>query len=62
MAKEPTPTKRVQVSLSQETCKHLLALAKTGMFGSKETDVARSLIESGIRQAFRDGFFNRDDS
>jgi hypothetical protein len=60
MAKEPTSSKRLQVSISQETCNHLATLAKTGMFGSKETDVARSLIEEGIRQAFRDGFFGKE--
>ena len=58
MPEGSSPSRRIQVSLSHETCNHLAALVKTGMFGKQETDVAKSLIESGIRQAFRDGFFN----
>ena len=54
-----SPTKRLQLSLSHETRRHLETLAKTGMFGRLETEVAKALIEEGIRQAFKDGFFKK---
>jgi len=30
------------------------------MFGRIETEVAKTLIEEGIRQAFKDGFFQNE--
>ena len=54
---DESPTKRIQLSLSRETHRNLQALAKTGMFGRLETEVAKTLVEVGIRQAFKDGFF-----
>lgn len=59
MAEGETPSRRIQVSISHETYALLGRLAGTGMFGKQETEVAKALIEEGIRQAFRDGFFKQ---
>lgn len=61
MASDDGPSKRFQVSVSTETYALLGRLARTGMFGKLETEVARTLIEEGVRQAFKDGFFKHQD-
>jgi hypothetical protein len=60
MANDTSGSKRLQVSLTQETHVLLGRLAKTGMFGRREPDVAKTLIEEGIRVAFKDGFLKAD--
>jgi len=49
-------TDRLQTTLSIRTLNYLSALAKRGTHGSSVPAVGRSLIESGIRQAIKDGF------
>jgi hypothetical protein len=62
MAVGQTPTQRIQITLSVKTQKYLATLAQKGTHGTNIVDVARTLIESGIRQAIKDSFITIDDS
>lgn len=55
------PTERLQVMLSLKTHALLAILAEKGTHGTSPTDVAKSLIENGIRRAKRDGFLTDND-
>jgi hypothetical protein len=59
MARAKTPTQRLPVTLSLVTLGYLADLAQEGTHGTSATDVAKTLIEEGIRQAIRDRFLNR---
>lgn len=61
MAKGKAKTERLQIVVALETNAYLALLAERGTHGSSITDVARTLIEQGIRNAFREGFLNPDD-
>ena len=61
MGKDVAQPKRLQVTLTREAYTLLGRLVKTGMFGRHEPDVAKTLIEEGIRSAFKDGFLKPDD-
>jgi hypothetical protein len=50
----PGRGRKVEPTLSPETYNYLLDLADTGGYGSNPTDVARTLIEEGIRRALAD--------
>lgn len=54
-------TDRFQTTLSIRTMSYLRALAKKGTHGSSVPAVGRSLIESGVRQAIKDGFIVAED-
>jgi hypothetical protein len=50
----PGRGKKIEPTLSPETYTYLMDLAATGGHGSNPTDVARTLIEEGIRRALAD--------
>ena len=50
----PGRGRKVEPTLSPESYSYLLDLADTGGYGSNPTDVARTLIEEGIRRALAD--------
>jgi len=54
-------TQRLQVSLSLKTHAFLAVLAEKGTHGTSVPDVARTLIEQGIRRAIREEFLDADD-
>jgi hypothetical protein len=47
--------KPIQPRLHETTHAYLNDLAKTGTYGANPSDVARGLIEEGIRKAIADG-------
>jgi hypothetical protein len=49
-------TERRPVTLAAATWKFLDQLSKLGTHGTSVPDVAKTLIEEGIRQAIKDGF------
>jgi hypothetical protein len=61
MAKRTTKTDRLQVMLSLKTHAYLAVLADKGTHGTHATDVAKTLIEEGIRLAIKDGLLDKDD-
>jgi hypothetical protein len=52
-------TDRRPITLAVATWEYLEELSKLGTHGTSVTDVAKTLIEEGIRQAIKDGFLNR---
>jgi len=54
-------TDRRSITLSQKTWAYLEELSKQGTHGTNVPDVAKSLIEEGVRQAVRDGFLKLKD-
>jgi hypothetical protein len=50
----PGRGRKVEPTLSPETYTYLSDLVDTGGYGSNPTDVARTLIEEGIRRALAD--------
>ncbi len=52
--KNPQPTKKVEPRLSPNTHAYLKDLVATGAYGNNVTDVAKGLIEEGIRRAIAD--------
>jgi hypothetical protein len=56
---KPPKNKRLPVTLSPATHDYLASLALEGTHGTSVTDVAKTLIEEGIRQAIQNGFLNR---
>lgn len=61
MAKAQASTARLQVMLATKTHDFLAALAAKGTHGASATDVAKTLIEDGIRTAIKDGFVSQTD-
>jgi hypothetical protein len=61
LAKRTTKTLRLQVMLSLKTHGYLAVLGDKGTHGTSPTDVAKTLIEEGIRQAIKDGLLDKDD-
>jgi hypothetical protein len=61
MAKRTTKTERLQVMLSLKTHAYLAVLADKGTHGTSPTDVAKTLIEEGIRLAIKDDLLDKDD-
>jgi hypothetical protein len=49
-------TERLPVTLSRATRAYLEELARNGTHGNRATEVAKSLIEQGIRDAIEKGF------
>ncbi|MBV9862841.1 MAG: hypothetical protein JO267_11930 [Alphaproteobacteria bacterium] len=58
MALGQTPTRRIQITLSVRTHDYLAALARKGTHGSSVVDVARTLVEAGVREAIREQFIS----
>jgi hypothetical protein len=54
-------TDRLQVYLSLKTHAFLAVLVEKGTHGTSIPDVAKTLIEQGIRQAIREGFLDAED-
>ena len=52
--RNPQPTKKVEPRLSPKTHAYLEDMVGTGAFGNNVTDVAKGLIEEGIRRAIAD--------
>jgi len=52
-------TERRPITLAKVTWDYLETLARQGTHGTSYTDVAKSLIEDGIRQAIKDGFLKQ---
>ena len=52
--RNPHPTKKVEPRLSPKTFAYLEDLVDTGAYGNNVTDVAKGLIEEGIRRAIAD--------
>ena len=52
---------RLQVMLGLKTHAFLEVLARKGTHGTNATDVAKSLIEQGIRDAIKEGFLTAED-
>ncbi len=61
MAKSQAKTERLQVTLSLQTIAFLTLLSEKGTHGTGPTDVAKTLIEQGIRRAIRGNFLSGDD-
>lgn len=61
MPKAKIQTERLQVMLAHKTHALLAILADKGMHGTSPTDVAKSLIELGIREARKEGFLTDED-
>jgi hypothetical protein len=57
----PKTTDRLQVVLSLKTIAFLDILSGKGTHGSAIPDVARTLIEQGIRHAIRQEFLSKDE-
>ena len=55
MAYDKLPTKQIKVTLAVVTIDHLLELMKKGRHGTSVTDVAKTLIEEGLRLAREKG-------
>ena len=63
MAEDDRNTKRLYVTLGVATIEHLELLARRGTHGTGPADVAKGLIEEGIRRAVRRKFLVlREDS
>jgi len=54
-------TDRLQVMLSLKTHGFLALLAEKGTHGTSATDVAKSLIEDGIRRAIKEEWLDKDE-
>lgn len=54
-------TERLQVMLALRTHAFLAILAENGMHGTSVPDVAKSLIEKGIRDARAEGHFTPEE-
>jgi hypothetical protein len=52
-------TERRPVTLAVATWEYLDHLSKLGTHGTSVPDVAKALIEEGIRQAIKDGFLKQ---
>jgi hypothetical protein len=52
-------TDRRPLTLAVATWTYLDQLSKLGTHGTSVPDVAKTLIEEGIRQAIKDGFLNQ---
>ena len=61
MAEDEKNTKRLYVTLAVATIEHLEALARRGTHGTGAPDVAKGLIEEGLRRAVRRGFLRLSD-
>ena len=56
MARDRTATKRLSVTLAVATHEYLAVLASQGTHGTSLPDVAKTLIEEGVRNAIEKGF------
>ena len=54
-------TERLQVYLSLKTHAFLSVLLDKGTHGTSVPDVAKTLIELGIREAIKEGFLTEED-
>ena len=54
-------TERLQLMLALKTHAFLAILADKGMHGTSVTDVAKGLIEQGIRDARNEGHFTAEE-
>lgn len=61
MVKRSKDTDRLQVTLSLKTLAFLAILGNKGTHGEGDKAAARTLIEQGIRLAFREGFLSEED-
>jgi hypothetical protein len=61
MAKAQSETNRLQFMLGLKTHAFLELLARKGTRGTNANDVAKSLIEQGIREAIKEGFLTAED-
>jgi hypothetical protein len=52
-------TERRPITLAVATWEYLDQLSKLGTHGTSVPDVAKTLIEDGIRQAIKDGFLKQ---
>lgn len=55
MATEKARTRRLPVTLASGTLDYLAKLVPQGTHGTSIPDVAKTLIEEGVRRAIRDG-------
>ncbi len=56
MARGKSPTSRQWVTLTDQTLEYLEKLAKLGTHGASVPDVAKTLIEAGLRDAIEKKF------
>lgn len=56
MARDRSTTKRLSVTLAVATHEYLAVLASQGTHGTSVPDVAKTLIEEGVRTAIEKGF------
>jgi len=61
MASRTEKTERLQVMLGLRTHGFLTMLAEKGTHGTSPTDVAKSLIEDGIRRAIKEEWLDKED-
>ena len=61
MVRKKAETGRLQVVISLQSHAFLEVLARKGTHGSSVTDVARTLIEQGIRTALERGHLTNED-
>ena len=61
MASRTEKTERLQVMLGLRTHGFLALLAEKGTHGTSPTDVAKSLIEDGIRRAIKEDWLDKED-
>jgi hypothetical protein len=59
MALGQAPTRRIQITLSVQMHDYLAALVRTGTHGSSMVDVARTLVEAGVRDAIEKQFIQK---
>lgn len=61
MASRTERTERLQVMLGLKTHGFLAVLAEKGTHGTSLTDVAKALIEDGIRRAIKEEWLSAED-
>ncbi|MGY3487803.1 hypothetical protein ACVW1C_005686 [Bradyrhizobium sp. USDA 4011] len=61
MASRTEKTERLQVMLGLKTHGFLAVLSEKGTHGTSPTDVAKALIEDGIRRAIQEEWLSPDD-
>lgn len=61
MSRSKPQTERLQVMLALKSHAFLALLAGKGTHGTSIPDVAKAMIEEGIRSAIKDGFLTKQD-
>ena len=57
--KNPNPTRRIHISITDKLAGLLEQLAELGIHGSTISEVAKYLVTRGVESAFKEGFLER---